>query len=229
MWVWTLATCGTHVEGVTGTWQAGGLPNSSLLTFSYTPLDSRKFLGSFEDPKRLHKFAFKELICCGYYPKFCRPPSFAAPTFLVFRLPKWIRVAILISHVGLDISLRLWPQGAFIFYNPHPQEKPLVARFLKPNTSLLLVVVSIVRYPTPCRNVLKRRQFPFQVSPSCRLDPHQQGRHSVSREEQKLQQNVTLRKNQISHCHTRRGRIFLHFLTSVLNSMFEALKLNFKS
>ena len=31
------------VEGVTGTWQAGGLPNSSLLTFSYTPLDSRKF------------------------------------------------------------------------------------------------------------------------------------------------------------------------------------------
>ena len=132
------------------------------------------------------------------------------------------------SHVGLDISLRLWPQGAFIFYNPHPQEKPLVARFLKPNTSLLLVVVSIVRYPTPCRNVLKRRQFPFQVSPSCRLDPHQQGRHSVSREEQKLQQNVTLRKNQISHCHTRRGRIFLHFLTSVLNSMFETLKTKFQ-
>ena len=73
------------------------------------------------------------------------------------------------------------------------------------------------------RNVVKRRQFPFQVSPSCRLDPHQQGRHSVSREEQKLQQNVTLRKNQISHCHTRREGTFLHFSNINLKLILKGL------
>ena len=69
--------------------------------------------------------------------------------------------------------------------------------------------------------ILKRGQFPFQVvGPSCRLDPHQEGRHSVSREEHKLQQNVTQRKNQISHCHTGKEAFFTfnfqtceHFVT----------------
>ena len=89
----------------------------------------------------------------------------------------------------------------------------------------------IARYKTPLGggNVLKRRQFPFQVSPSCRLDPHQEGRHSVSREEQKLQQNVTLRKNQISHCHTRREGIFFYILNLNFESNVSSFNPNFKS
>ena len=67
-------------------------------------------------------------------PKFCRPPSFAAPFFLVFRLPKWIRVAILISNHMLASTFPsgFGLKGRLYFITPILRKNPWSLGFWNP-------------------------------------------------------------------------------------------------